>query len=260
MVTFTVPAASAAVDGAQFLLGQREDDRDRLHLGHHDDAGGVRRVHDVSRIDQADSRAAVDRRDDARVVELRARVVDHRLIDLKLRGELIDRGALGVDRLLAREILGLQQRVAREIALRVRELRRIFRFGRDRLLERRLIRSRIDLRQQIPLMHGLAFGERDLLQLPVHARRHRHGVERLHRAEPLQVDRHVRVRDGGGVDRDRRRRLLRRRIRRLVQQAAPGDQQQRRQGERRRSTSRLPILENSFTMRSPLPASRRRAR
>jgi hypothetical protein len=84
-------------------------------------------VHDVARVDQADSRAPVDGRGDPGVFELGARVVDLRLIDLQLRLQLVDRGALGVDGLLAGEILGLQQRVALEVALRVRELSRVLR-------------------------------------------------------------------------------------------------------------------------------------
>src|SRR5580700_6958034 len=50
-----------------------------------------------------------------------------------LRGELIDEGVLSVDGLLAGEILGLQLRVALEIALRVRELGRVLHLGRHRL-------------------------------------------------------------------------------------------------------------------------------
>src|SRR2546427_2146112 len=37
-----------------------------------------------------------------------------------------------------------------------------------------LFRSRIDLREQVARAHVLALGERDLLQLPVHADAHRH--------------------------------------------------------------------------------------
>ncbi len=65
----------------------------------------------------------------------------------------------GVDGLLAGQILRLQQRVALEIALGVCQLRRILRLGGERLLVRGLVRPRIDLRQQVALVHGLAFGE-----------------------------------------------------------------------------------------------------
>ena len=153
-------------------------------------------------IDQADAGAAVDGRDDPRVVELRARIVDDGLIDLELRGELIDQRALRVDRLLARQILRLQLRVALEIELRILELRLVLHLGRHRLLVGRLIRTRIDLREQIALVHRLPLGERDPLQLAVDARRHRDGVESLHRAETLQINRHVRAVAGGGVDRN----------------------------------------------------------
>ena len=148
-------------------------------------------MHDIARIDQPQARPSVDGRGDPGVIELRAGVVDLRLIDLQLRRQLIHHGALRVHGLLAREVLRLQHRIALEIALRVRELRRVLRLGRNRLLERGLVRPRIDLRQQVALVHRLALGESDLLQLAVHARRHGNGIERLDRPQALQVDRHI---------------------------------------------------------------------
>ncbi len=206
---------------AQLLLRQGENHRDRLHLRHHHDPAGAGRVHDIARIDQANSRAAVDRRGDARVVELGARVVDDGLIDLQLGGELIDQRALRIDGLLAGQVLWLQQRIAIEVAPGVRQQRLILRLGGHRLIVRRLVRTRIDLREQIALAHSLTFGERYFLQLAIDARGHRHRVEGLHGAESLKINRHIGVADGSGVDGNRLRRHPACRIGRLVHDA-PG--------------------------------------
>jgi hypothetical protein len=93
----------------------------------------------------------------------RTGVVDLRLVDLQLRGQLIDHGALRIDGLLARQILRLEHGVAFEIQLSVLQLRGILRLGRDCLFERGLIRARVDLRQQIALVHGLSLRKADLL-------------------------------------------------------------------------------------------------
>ncbi len=94
-------AGERPLHGGQLLFRQREDDADGLYLGDHHDAGGRRGMHDVARIDQADAGAAVDRRHDSRVVELRARIVDDSLVDFDLGGDLLDQRVLRVDRLLA---------------------------------------------------------------------------------------------------------------------------------------------------------------
>ena len=178
-------------------------------------------MHDVARVHQSDARAAVDGRGDARIVELSARVVDHGLIDLQLGGELIDRCALRVDRLLARQILRLQYRVSLQIPFGVGQLGRILGLGGDGLGERGLIRAGVDLRKQVALVHGLALGESDLLQLAVHARAHRHRIESLNGAQPGEVNRYVGLRHGRGVDGNRRRLMARGGIHRLVNQRAP---------------------------------------
>ena len=66
----------------QVVLRQREEDRDRIELRDDDDAGRVGGVHEVARVDQAHAGHAVDRRGDARVVELQLRVLDLRLVGL----------------------------------------------------------------------------------------------------------------------------------------------------------------------------------
>src|SRR5207245_9806652 len=54
-----------------------------------------------------------------------------------------------------------------------------------------LIRRGIDLRQHVAGFDFLPFREGDFDQLPVHARVNCDGVERLYRAETIEIDWHV---------------------------------------------------------------------
>ena len=72
----------------------------------------------------------------------------------------------------------------------------------DRLIEGRLVRPRIDLREQIALVHALSLGERHALHLAVHPRGDGDRVERLHRAQALEIDRHVGPRRPHRIDGD----------------------------------------------------------
>jgi hypothetical protein len=103
------------------------------------------------------------------------------------------------------------------------------------LIVRRLIRTRIDLCEQIALVHGLAFSERDLLQLAIDARGHRHRVEGLHGTESLKIDRHIGVADRGSVDANRLRRRPACRIGRLVHNAEDQHQRDQRGADQRRA-------------------------
>ena len=72
------------VDRREIILGEREEDRDRVELRHHDEAGGVRGMHHISRIDEAEAGHAVDGGRDARIVEVELGGVDRSLIALHL--------------------------------------------------------------------------------------------------------------------------------------------------------------------------------
>jgi hypothetical protein len=81
---------------------------------------------------------------------------------------------------------------------------------RVRLIELRLIRTRIDHGEQIAGLYGLPFGEVDFCDLPLDLAADDHGVVGDHRADALQIDRHVVAgddagNDGSGWDRRRRR-------------------------------------------------------
>ena len=196
-------------------------------MGDDHDPGRIRGMYDVARVHQTNSGASIDGRNDACVSELGARIVDLRLVDLQLGGQLIDSCACGVDSLLARQVLRLQNGIALEVTLGVRQLRGIPRLGGDCLVERRLIGSWVDLCQEIAFLDLLPLDKSDLLQFSVDPGSDGHGVESLDGAESLQVDRNIGVfdlrrihRDGGAAD------LLLCGIGGFVQHAAPGDDQQ----------------------------------
>src|SRR5215813_15473182 len=92
------------LDGSELALRQSEDDRYRPKLGNDDKAGRIARMHDVALVNQSDTGPAGQRRGNRRVVELRFRVVDGRLIALNLRLELRYHGALRIDLLLWGEV------------------------------------------------------------------------------------------------------------------------------------------------------------
>ena len=66
--------------GRQIVLGQREENRDRLHLRDHDETVRIGRVHHVSWIDEADTDAAGDRRLDVAVVDVESRLLNLRFV------------------------------------------------------------------------------------------------------------------------------------------------------------------------------------
>ena len=103
-----------------------------------------------------------NRRPNRRVVELRLRVVDDRLVALDLRRQLIDGRLLGVELLKQDRILLGEFGVALQIELPgIPAARLVLRFLRQRLVERRLIRAWIDLREDVALLDHLALSEGD---------------------------------------------------------------------------------------------------
>ena len=202
------PSARPLVELRQILLRQVEEHRDRLKLGDDDDAGRVRRPHQVALVDQPDAGAAGDRRDDVGIGENGARIVDHGLIELDQRLELLDQRLLGVELLLVDGIGGGKPGVAFEIEPGIGELRFVLRLLGHRLIVLRLIGGRIDLGEHEALRNVLAFGEGNVDELAVDLRAHGHGIERARGADAVEIDRHV-GRLGG--DREHRNRLRRRR-------------------------------------------------
>ena len=156
---------------------------------------------DVAGIDQAHAHAAVARRGDGGVFELRLRSLDHRLVGRDRGLELIDLGLLLVDDLLRRDVREHQRLRAREVLLGRGELGLILGPLGLGLIERGLEQARIDLGEHVALLDVLPFGEQHLLQLAVDLRMDADGKRRLHRAEPGQINRHVLPADDGDAHR-----------------------------------------------------------
>jgi hypothetical protein len=200
--TGTGTARRRRVERAQALLRQVEEDGDRLHLRDHHEAGRVR-AHEVAGIDEPDAGAAVARRTNGRVVEIGLGAVDRALVRLHLRLELGDGRTLGVG-LLGRARIALgQARVTIEIEPGVGEVRLVLRLAGDRLIVLSLVDRRIDARDDVAALHVLAFADRELHEAAFDLGPHRHGRERLRRADRFQRDWHVRVAGRRGQDRDR---------------------------------------------------------
>lgn len=112
--------------------------------------------------------------------------VDRRLIALDPRDEFIDRRLLRVEPLTRNRILLGEAGVARQVDLRVLETRLVLRLLRNRLIERRLIRARVDLNKNIALLDHLAPLEVDLDDLAIDAAAHQNGLVRLHAPSPFK--------------------------------------------------------------------------
>ena len=191
------------------VLGDGEDDGDRLQLGDHDEAVGVGRVHDVAGIHLAQPGPPGDRRRDAAVRELDLDALEQAAIVLHRALVLADERALGIELLLGNGI-GLRQRlVAREIEARVVQQGLIASELALVLRQLRLEGLAVDLGQQIALADQLALAKLHAQQLAVDTGVHGDGVQRRDGAEARDVDADVtgahrrqhhrcRARRGGG--------------------------------------------------------------
>ena len=90
--------------------------------------------------------------------------------------------------------------IALEIGLRVRKLGLIAAAVRGRLIELRLIRTRIDQGEQIAGFDTLPFGEVDFRDLTLDLASDDHGVVGDHRADALQINGYVVADDAAGND------------------------------------------------------------
>ena len=176
------------VDLGELLLGQGEDDCDRPDLGDDHDPRGVDRMDDVAGIDQPQSGAAGDRRDDPGVGKDRLGVLDGALVGLHLGLELGDQRLLGVVLLAGRRIGRGQLHIAFEIDAGIAEQGLVHRLLGDGLVELGAIDGGIDVGEDEILLDILAFLEVDAHQLAVDLGADGHGVERTARADAVEVD------------------------------------------------------------------------
>ena len=153
--------------------------------------------------------AAVDRRAELRIVEIELRRLDRGFVGRHRAGLRIRARAIGIELLPRDKLFADQRLVAVRVALRIGELSLVAGEIGLRLRERRLVRPRIDLEQEIADLHLLPFGEIDFDDRAVDAAFHRYVVISLDAAETSDVDRHVARRRGPGRDRHRFRRAVR---------------------------------------------------
>src|SRR3954462_1132721 len=172
----------------QDVLREREDDRDGIELRDGDDAGRVVRVDEVSGIDVADAGDAVDGRGDPRVSEVEPRRLDRGAVDAHRSLELPDHRPLIV-RLLDGDELALGEILEPgQVLLRREELGLVAREGAFRRVELDLERARIDLREDVALLHFLPLAEQHLVEPAVHLGAHRHRLVGGHRPEAVEKD------------------------------------------------------------------------
>ena len=115
---------------------------------------------DVALVHETNAGSARYGRLDRRVIELHLRAVDHSLVALNCRFELMDQRGLGIDALPGREVVQVLE--PHQVELGILKLRLILGLGGFGLIERGLERTRIDLRQHVSRLDVLAFGEIDL--------------------------------------------------------------------------------------------------
>ncbi len=138
-------------DALQIVLGRREHDADRIDLGDDDDAGGVGGLQVVSRIDEPEPHPAGNRRNDMGVGDVELGRLDHRLVGGDRRFVLGDQRDLVGDLLHGDRILLGELLKASEVALRLAEQRLVLGQLPLRLGQRGLIRTRIDLGDEVAL-------------------------------------------------------------------------------------------------------------
>src|SRR5437588_12511841 len=165
-------------------------------------------MNDVADVDLPYAGDSVDGRGELRVAQLRLRPFDLRLVGLDCRVQLRDLRGLRLDQLRSGPALIAQGCVAFEVGLRVGQLGLVTGAVRSRLIELRLIRTRIDHGEQIAGLYSLSFGEVDFRDLPLDLAADDHRVVGDDRADALQIDGHVVAGDDAGNHRrgrDRRR-------------------------------------------------------
>ena len=173
------------------LLRQVENHGDRLNLRDGDKAGLVGGAQQIALIDQPQARAAVNGGADGGVIENGLGIVDGRLIGIDLRDQLGDNRALRVGLLLGGIFGAREIGIAFQIAARIGQLRLVLCLFGQSLIKRGLIGFRVDLGQNITGFDGITVFEMQRDQASVDLRSDGDGVERLHGADAVELNRHI---------------------------------------------------------------------
>ena len=173
----------------------------------------VPRLDQVAHRDDVAADAAADRRGDLRVLQVQLARRHHGLVGRNV-GEIDapSRGGL-IQVRLCRRPSASEPEIPLVLRLVIRQLRLVLGDLRLRLVEQRLIRPRVEFKEDVPLLDQRPFLEVDLVQVAPDVRPHLDGIDR---GRPARVVRGVGdVPLDGVTDRDwgrRRRGRLRRRV------------------------------------------------
>ena len=188
----------------QIVLGHREQDADRLQLRDDDDAVGVAGRHIVALVDLTQADAAIERRHDPAIGQVNFGGFDRSLVGFHRALILSNESHLGIQRLMRHRVLRRQPLVSRQVHLRALEHGLVACQLPLGLRERCFVWPRIDLREQVAFLDVIAFREIDLLHVAADLRADRHGCQRRHGAERIDVDPDVALADHLGDNRHRR--------------------------------------------------------
>ena len=162
-----------------------------LICGEHGDGRRIVGVNDVAGVDLTEADAPVDRRGDGGEAQLRLGALDAGLVGLDGGFEIVDLGLLLIDGLLRAGSLAHQVLKAVEVLLIGDELGLVLGALGLGLMEHGGERALIDDGESVAPLDLLAFDEVHACELAVDLAADGDGVGRLHRAEPVEIDRHV---------------------------------------------------------------------
>src|ERR1700722_6090878 len=174
-----------------------------MQLCNDDDTIGVARRDIVTLIDLTYPDAAVERRQDPAIGQVDLCGFHGCLIRFHRALILGDESDLSIQRLMRHGVLRCQPLVSRQVDLRALEHGFVARQLSLGLRQCRFIWPRIDLREQIAFLDIITFREIDPLHVTADLRADRHGCERRHGAQCVDVDPDVAFADDFWNDRHR---------------------------------------------------------
>src|ERR1700722_7064095 len=175
-------------DRLDVVFREREQHADRLQLRDHDETVGVAGRHVVALVHQAQTDTAVQRRNDAAILQVYLGGLDSRAVGFDRALILRDQRDLRIQCLTRHGVLRCQTLVAGQIDLGALQQRFITRQIAVRLGQGSLVWPRSDLREQVALLDVIAFLEIDLHQVTADLGPDGHGRERGYRTEGVEVD------------------------------------------------------------------------
>ncbi len=184
-------AAVTGQHGVEAVLRQGEGHADRLRLGDHREERGVIGGDEVADVDLTQTDAAGNRRADLGEFEIELGVVDRCLIGLDRAQILPHQRFGGVEGLFGDAVFFIQPTITLDVDLGVFQLRLILQQRAFGLEQSILVRTRIDLGQQVARLDHLPFFEMNLHQFAAHPAAHVDGIERGDRAQCLVIQREV---------------------------------------------------------------------